>query len=84
MDEKNNYLVSAVDSGRVFVTDMSNSPALYAVDDNMQRKRILFPLPFYNMNKPLKVEEKDWRHDSLFVSQAYYTLLYETAKGVCK
>lgn len=37
VDEKNNYLVSAVDSGRVFVTDMSNSPALYAVDDNMQR-----------------------------------------------
>jgi len=37
VDEKNNYLVSAVDSGRVFVTDMSNSLALYAVDDNMQR-----------------------------------------------
>ncbi|MEX9253164.1 fimbrial biogenesis usher protein [Pseudenterobacter timonensis] len=37
VDEKNNYLVSTVDSGRVFVTDMSNSPALYAVDDNMQR-----------------------------------------------
>lgn len=37
VDEKNNYLVSAVDSGRVFVTDMSESPALYAVDDNMQR-----------------------------------------------
>ena len=49
----------------------------FAVDDNMQRKRILFPLPFYNMNKPLKVEEKDWRHDSLFVSQAYYTLLFD-------
>lgn len=37
VDEKNNYLVSVVDSGRVFVTDMSESPALYAVDDNMQR-----------------------------------------------
>lgn len=37
VDEKNNYLVSAVESGRVFITDMSNSPALYAVDDNMQR-----------------------------------------------
>ncbi|MBS3048591.1 fimbrial biogenesis usher protein [Enterobacter mori] len=37
VDEKNNYLVSTVDSGRVFVTDMSDSPALYAVDDDMQR-----------------------------------------------
>ncbi|ESN15910.1 hypothetical protein L370_01974 [Enterobacter sp. MGH 24] len=37
VDKKNNYLVSAVDSGRVFVTDMSDSPALYAVDDDMQR-----------------------------------------------
>lgn len=36
-DEKNNYLVSTVDSGRVFVTDMAESPALYAVDDNMHR-----------------------------------------------
>ncbi|HDG1709183.1 TPA: fimbrial biogenesis usher protein [Kluyvera ascorbata] len=37
VDEKNNYLVSAVDSGRVFVTDMADSPALYGVDDNMRR-----------------------------------------------
>lgn len=37
VDEKNNYLVSAVDSGRVFITDMSNNPALYAVDDDMHR-----------------------------------------------
>lgn len=37
VDEQNNYLVSAVDSGRVFVSDMADSPALYATDDNMQR-----------------------------------------------
>ncbi|MDO8235518.1 fimbrial biogenesis usher protein [Citrobacter werkmanii] len=37
VDEKNNYLVSTVDSGRVFVTDMAESPTLYAVDDNMHR-----------------------------------------------
>ena len=37
VDEKNNFLVSAVDSGRVFVTDMADSPALYGVDDNMRR-----------------------------------------------
>ena len=37
VDEKNNYLVSTVDGGRIFVSDMSQSPTLYAVDDNMQR-----------------------------------------------
>ncbi|WP_080227051.1 fimbrial biogenesis usher protein [Salmonella enterica] len=37
VDAKNNYLVSTVDDGRVFVTDMADSPALYATDDNMQR-----------------------------------------------
>ncbi|MEX9249516.1 fimbria/pilus outer membrane usher protein, partial [Salmonella enterica] len=37
VDEKNNYLVSAVDSGRVFITDVADNPALYAADDNMNR-----------------------------------------------
>ncbi|EAM3338968.1 fimbria/pilus outer membrane usher protein [Salmonella enterica] len=37
VDEKNNYLVSAVDSGRVFITDVGDNPALYAADDDMNR-----------------------------------------------
>lgn len=37
VDEKNNYLVSTVDDGRIFISDMSKSPTLYAVDDNMHR-----------------------------------------------
>lgn len=35
--KKNNYLVSAVDSGRVFITDVGDNPALYAADDDMNR-----------------------------------------------
>lgn len=37
VDEKGNYVVSTVDNGRVFATDMADNPALYAADDNMQR-----------------------------------------------
>ncbi|MGK4724869.1 FimD/PapC C-terminal domain-containing protein, partial [Salmonella enterica] len=37
VDEKNNYLVSAVDSGSVFITDVADNPALYAAEDYMNR-----------------------------------------------
>lgn len=37
VDEHDNYQVSVVDSGRVFISDVEGNPALYAVDDNMQR-----------------------------------------------
>lgn len=49
----------------------------FASDDRMQHQRILFPLPYYNKNKLLKIEEKEWVHDSLFLSQKYYTLLFD-------
>jgi len=59
VDRKNNYLVSTVDSGRVFVSDMSDTPELFAVDDNMHRLcRITYTLSdhqdkeaFYEMVK---------------------------------
>lgn len=37
VDEKGNYLVSAVDSGRVFISNIEETPVLYSVDDNMNR-----------------------------------------------
>ncbi|ECF1701843.1 fimbrial biogenesis usher protein [Salmonella enterica] len=37
VDEKGNYQVSVVDNGRVFILDATDSPALYGIDDNMQR-----------------------------------------------
>ena len=37
VDEKGNYLVSAVDSGRVFISNIDETPTLYSVDDNMNR-----------------------------------------------
>lgn len=49
----------------------------FASDDGMQCQRISFPLSYYDRNKSLKIEEKEWVHDSLFLSQKYYTLLFD-------
>ena len=49
----------------------------YAADDNLQRQRTIFPLPYYDEDTPLKIEEKDWKHDHLFSNQNYYTLLFD-------
>lgn len=49
----------------------------YASDDALQRQRTKFPLPFYNVDTPVKIEEKDWEHDYLFTQQSYYTLLFD-------
>lgn len=49
----------------------------FASDNEMQRHRVLFPLPYYDMRSTTKIEKKAWKHDSLFVSQEYYTLLFD-------
>ncbi len=48
----------------------------FASDDALQRQRVIFPLPFYNDDSSSKIEQKDWKHDSLFTQQNYYTLLF--------
>lgn len=49
----------------------------YASDDALQRQRTKFPLPFYDVDTPVKIEEEDWEHDYLFTQQSYYTLLFD-------
>lgn len=49
----------------------------YASDERLQRKRTRFPLSYYEEDKPMKIEEKDWIHDSLFIHQSHYTLLFD-------
>lgn len=49
----------------------------YASDDTLQRQRTKFPLPFYDVDTPVKIEEEDWEHDYLFTQQSYYTLLFD-------
>lgn len=49
----------------------------YASDDALQKQRTVFPLPYYNRNTPIKIEERFWKHDYLFTKQSYYTLLFD-------
>jgi hypothetical protein len=49
----------------------------FAADTAFQCSRIVFPLPYYEEDTPLKIERKDWVHDALFVKQTYYTLLLD-------
>lgn len=50
---------------------------VFASDTAFQRSRIVFPLPYYEEDTPLKIEKKEWVHDGLFVRQSYYTLLLD-------
>ncbi|MGN0047707.1 MAG: DUF4348 domain-containing protein [Bacteroides sp.] len=49
----------------------------FASDEALQLQRTVFPLPFYNMDSSSRIEKKYWKHDSLFIQQSYYTLLFD-------
>lgn len=49
----------------------------YATDTLFQRRRTVFPLPYYKGDIPLKIEKEQWKHDSLFARQTCYTLLFD-------
>lgn len=49
----------------------------YASDDALQLQRTKFPLPYYNVDTPTKIEEKNWKHDYLFTKGSYFTLLFD-------
>ena len=49
----------------------------FASDDVLQRQRVKFPLPYYNGDKKLDIDEHHWKHDDLFTKQHYYTLLFD-------
>lgn len=51
----------------------------FALDEKLQLARIVFPLPYYTMDRKTQIEKSDWKHDPLFSSQDAYTVLFETA-----
>lgn len=53
---------------------------VFTADTAFQSTRIVFPLPYYEEDVPLKIEKKDWVHDALFAKQTYYTLLLDNEK----
>lgn len=49
----------------------------FAADEQLQKQRIVFPLSYYNKNIPLKIGANEWKHDSLFLDENYYTVLVD-------
>jgi len=49
----------------------------YARNDTFQRERTLFPVPYHNVTGFEKLTRKRWQHDSLFIGNDYYTLLFD-------
>ena len=49
----------------------------FALDERLQLRRILFPLPYYMDNQKDSILKEDWVHDPLFSQQEYYTMLYD-------
>ncbi|WP_294630420.1 DUF4348 domain-containing protein [uncultured Bacteroides sp.] len=49
----------------------------FASDETLQRQRVKFPLPYYNVDEKLNIDEQHWKHDNLFTKQHYYTLLFD-------
>lgn len=49
----------------------------FALDEKLQLRRIIFPLPYYMDNKKDSIEKEEWVHDPLFSQQEFYTMLYD-------
>ena len=49
----------------------------FALNEKLQLRRILFPLPYYMDNKKDSIQKEEWVHDPLFSQQEFYTMLYD-------
>ena len=49
----------------------------FSLDEKLQLRRIIFPLPYYMDNKKDSILKEDWKHDPLFSQQEFYTMLYD-------
>lgn len=50
----------------------------FALDENLQLRRILFPLPCHLDNRKDSIDEESWKHDPLFSHEEFYTMLFDT------
>ena len=49
----------------------------FALNEKLQLRRILFPLPYYMDNRKDTIMKEQWTHDPLLSQQEYYTMLYD-------
>ncbi|KAA6333879.1 hypothetical protein EZS27_017751 [termite gut metagenome] len=50
----------------------------FTSDPKLQKQRILFPLPYNNLNSLSKIEKKNWQHDSLYAEENFYSLIFDS------
>ncbi len=85
--EVDSFIISAdteVKESIVRNTDGSFADFIYsfAADKALQLERILFPLPYNKKGEQTYVERESWAHDSLFLKEPYYTLLYDNEEDM--
>lgn len=54
----------------------------YAFDKTLQKQRTTFPLPYNEEGHLRQITEDSWTHDSLFVGENLYTLLFDKEKDM--
>lgn len=74
MDEMEEETIMPVAVDESFADFLYN----FAMDEKLQRSRIVFPLPYYMDKEEDYVQKEDWQHDPLFSQQEFYTMLYDT------
>lgn len=52
----------------------------YAASKKVQLERTVFPLEVEKYGEKSKIEKRQWRHDHFFMSQGYYTLIFNNEK----
>lgn len=54
----------------------------YAASKKVQKERTRFPLPVDDMGKHSTKEKNEWRRESFFMGQGYFTLIFNHAKEI--
>lgn len=49
----------------------------FALDEKMQRKRLVYPLPYYTDNRKDSIEKEEWIFDPMFSQEESYSMLYD-------
>lgn len=49
----------------------------FALDEKLQLRRVIFPLPYYMDNRKDSILKEEWKHDPLFSQQEFYTMLFD-------
>jgi hypothetical protein len=50
----------------------------FALDERLQRARIVFPLPYYKGEEKSTLSEEEWTYDPMFSRDESYTVLFDT------